>query len=63
MAIRPDILNADANMLVHELGDDAYAEARLMQNCAAHGSRCKFRGHRAARPREVRSAGRMKPAP
>jgi hypothetical protein len=23
MAIRPDILNADANMLVHELGDDA----------------------------------------
>jgi hypothetical protein len=63
MAIRPDILNADANMLVHELGDDAYAEARLMQNRAAHGSRCKFRGHRAARPREVRSAGRMKPAP
>ena len=47
MAIRHDILswlrgrreraarvNADADMLVRELGQDAYAEARLMQNRA-----------------------------
>ena len=47
MAIRPDIMswlrrrrelvaraNADADMLLRELGQDAYAEARLMQNRA-----------------------------